>query len=67
MTTDEKQAATYSRRFVGNHAMNPCIQAQIPTTVLRFILPFRASALACEKDINGLQSSSDSHAESLSQ
>jgi hypothetical protein len=46
--------------------MNPFFQAQIQATMLSFVLLFSASALACEKHINGHQSSSDTHAESLS-
>ncbi len=46
--------------------MNPPIQAQIPATMLSFVLLFSASALACQKHINNLQSSSDTHAESFS-
>lgn len=52
---------------VCNHAMSPRIQAQIPATLLHLVLPFSASALACEKPVNGHQSSSDTHAENLSQ
>jgi len=43
--------------------MNLLLQAQLTAMALNFVLLFPASALACEKHINGHQRSSDTNAE----